>query len=168
MGCMASVRRGAAVCPARLDAHVVVGTLHDLVRDDGHLFVDLVELAAHEALDGEHGVLRVRHLLPPRRGADEPLTVLREADDGRGRPAAFGVRDHGRLAALEDGHARVRRAEVDTDRLCHAFLLLQLLPEENLSPTLADPRIVLSAGSSSGSRRRSTTGSTRSWPRSAR
>ena len=123
---------------ARLDPHVVVRALHDLVGDDGHLLGDLVELAAHEALDGEHGVLRVRHLLPPRRGADEPLTVLREADDGRGRPPSLGVRDHGRLAALEDGHARVGRAQVDADRLCHASLLLQLVPEENLSLTLAD------------------------------
>src|SRR5581483_9864292 len=85
------------------------------------LLRDLVELPAHEALDGEHGVLRVRDLLPPRRSADEPLSVLRERHDRRRRPAALGIRDHGRLAALEDGHARVRRAQVDTDRLCHTY-----------------------------------------------
>jgi hypothetical protein len=55
------------------------------------------------------------------RRAGEPLAVLREPDDGRRRAPAFGVRDHYRLAALEDGHARVRRAEVDANRLCHWF-----------------------------------------------
>jgi len=45
--------------------------------------------------------------------------LIRERDDGRRRAPALGVRDDGRLAALEDGHARVRRAEVDADGLCH-------------------------------------------------
>src|SRR5437868_5683859 len=103
-----------------LDADVVVRALDDLVGDDLHLLRDLVELPAHEALDREDRVLRVGDLLPPRRGADEPLTVLRERDDGRRRAAALGVRDDGRLAAFEDGHARVRRAEVDADRLCQS------------------------------------------------
>ena len=109
---------------AGLDAHVVVRALDDLVRDDRHLLGDLVELPAHEPLDREHGVLRVRDLLPPRGRADEPLAVLRERDDRRRRAPALRVRDHRRLAALEDGHARVGRAEVDTDRLCHWFRLL--------------------------------------------
>ena len=64
----------------------------------------------------------VRDLLAPRGRADEPLAVLRERDDGRRRAAALGVRDHGRLAALEHGHARVGRAEVDTDCLCHLLI----------------------------------------------
>jgi len=65
-------------------------------------------------------VFWVGDLLPPRRGADEALTVLRDATtDGVVRPAlAFGMTVG--LAALEDGHARVRRAEVDTDRLCQS------------------------------------------------
>ena len=55
-----------------------------------------------------------------RRRADEPLAVLRERDDGRRRAPALGVRDDGRLAALEHGHARVGRAEVDSEYLCHS------------------------------------------------
>ena len=106
---------------ARLHAHVVVRALDDLVGDDLHLLRDLVELPAHEALDREDRVLRVRHLLPARRRADEPLAVLRERDHRRGRAAALGVRDDGRLATLQYGHARVRRAEIDADRLCHLF-----------------------------------------------
>ncbi len=107
-----------------LDPHVVVRSLDDLVGDDRHLFRDLVERAAHEALDRENGVLRVGDLLPAGRRADEPLTVLREPDDGRRRPPALRVRDHGRLAAFEHRHAGVGRAEVDTDRLRHVACLL--------------------------------------------
>jgi len=43
-------------------------------------------------------------------GADEALAALREGDHGRGRTPALGVLDDRRLAALEHGHARVRRA----------------------------------------------------------
>jgi hypothetical protein len=78
-------------------------------------------LAAHEALDREDRVLGVRDLLSLRGRADEPLTVVRERHDGRRRAAALGVRDDGRLAALEHGHCRVGRAEVDADGLRHVF-----------------------------------------------
>jgi hypothetical protein len=44
------------------------------------------------------------HLLTLRGRADEPLAVLRERDDGRGRAPALGVRNDGRLAALDHGH----------------------------------------------------------------
>ena len=104
-----------------LDAHVAVRALDDLVRDDLHLLRDLVVLPPHEPLDREDRVRGVRHLLAPRGGADEPLAVLRERDDGRSRPSALGVRDDRRLAALEHGHAGVGRAEVDADCLCHVF-----------------------------------------------
>ena len=93
----AQLRRG-VVLAVDLHANVVVRALDDLVGDDLHLLRDLVELAAHEALDREDRVLRVRDLLPACRRADEPLTVPREADHGRGRPPALGIRDHGRLA----------------------------------------------------------------------
>ena len=51
--------------------------------------------------------------------ADQSLTALGERDDGRRGPAALGILDHRRLAALEDGHARVRGAEVDANGLGH-------------------------------------------------
>ena len=101
------------------DARVPVLALLDGVRDDRHLLGDLVPLAPHEALDREDRVFGVRHLLAPRRRPDEPLPVLRERNHGRGRPPALRVRDDGGLAALEDGHTRVGRAEVDADGLGH-------------------------------------------------
>jgi hypothetical protein len=46
--------------------------------------------------------------------------------DGRRRAAALGVRDHGRLAALEHRHRAVGGAEIDADCLCHTWLRLSL------------------------------------------
>ena len=111
---------------ACLHARVAVRALHDFVGDDRHLLGDLVPLAAHEPLDREDRVLGIRHLLAPRGRPDEPLTVLRERDDGRRRAAAFGVRNHGWLAALEHGHRAVGRAEIDADCLCHTWFRLSL------------------------------------------
>ena len=117
------LRRGVLLA-AGLDARVAVGAGDDLVRDDRLLLAHLGLLAAHEALDGEDGVLRVGDRLALGDGADEALARLGEGDDGRRGAAALGVLDDGRLAALEDGHARVRRAEVDTDGLAHVGGLL--------------------------------------------
>ena len=117
----ADLRRRVLLAPG-LHAHVVVRALDDLVGDDLHLLRDLVELAAHEPLDRENRVLWVRDLLPACRRADEPLTVLREPDDGRSRPPTLGVRDHGGLAALQHRHARVGGAEIDSDRLRHLLI----------------------------------------------
>ena len=120
--------RRCVLLAAGLHADVVVRPLGHLVGDDLHLFGDLVELAAHEPLDREDRVLRVRDLLPPRRGADEPLVVLREADDRRCGPSALGIRDHRRLATLEHGHTRVGRPEVNSQCFRHfASLLLSYI-----------------------------------------
>ena len=102
-----------------LHAGVAVRAGDDAVGDDRHLLRHLGRLAAHEALDGEDGVLGVRDRLALGRRADEPLPVLRERDDGRRGAPALGVLEHGRIAAFEDGHARVRRAEIDADDSAH-------------------------------------------------
>ena len=94
----------------------------DLVRHVLDRLLDdrVVELAAHEALDREDRVLGVRHGLPARDGAYEPLAGLRvDRDDRRRDPASFGVLEHGRLAGFEDSHRRVGRPEVDSDHLRH-------------------------------------------------
>jgi hypothetical protein len=102
-----------------LDPGVAVGPAHDVVGDDLHLLVHLGVLAAHEALDAEHRVLGVGHGLALGHGAHQALARLRERHDGRRRPAALGVGQDLGLATREDRDARVRRAEVDADRLCH-------------------------------------------------
>ena len=104
---------------AGLHARVATGAGDDRVGDDRLLLAHLGLLAAHEALDREDGVGGVGDRLALGHRADEALTRLGEGDDGRRGAATLGVLDDGRLAALEDGHARVRRAEIDTDGLGH-------------------------------------------------
>src|SRR6185312_6648009 len=53
--------------------------------------------------------------------ADETLAVVRERNDRRSRPHAFGVLDNLRRLAFHDGDARVGRAEVDADDLAHVL-----------------------------------------------
>jgi hypothetical protein len=76
-------------------------------------------VGAHVALDRADGPVDVGDGLALGDLADEHVTVLAERDDRRGGPAALGVRDDGRLAALEDGDGRVGGTEVDADCTCH-------------------------------------------------
>src|SRR5262249_48444719 len=92
---------------------------HDLVGHHLHLFVDLVEAPAHEALDRVHGVLGIRHGLALGDLADEALAGLREGHDRRGDAPALGVRDDLGASALQDGHAAIRGPQVDADDLAH-------------------------------------------------
>jgi hypothetical protein len=66
------------------------------------------------ALDRRNRAVRIRHSLALCQLADETLTVLREAYDGRGYAAAFRIRDDGRLATFHNGYDGVRRTEIDT------------------------------------------------------
>src|SRR2546423_417113 len=106
-----------------LDPGVAVVRADDLVGD--HLDVPpdhlVLELAADEALDGEQGVVGIGHGLALGGLSHHHLAVLGKGDDGGGGAIALAVLDHPGLAALYDGHARVGRAEVDTDYLCHGF-----------------------------------------------
>ena len=83
----------------------VVALLDDLEGDHLHLVVDFVVAAAHEALDGEDGVLRVGDGLALGDLADEALAAFGEADDGgRSARTLFICNDFG-LAAFEDRDA---------------------------------------------------------------
>src|SRR3954469_6335979 len=123
---------------AGLHARVAVRAANDRERDHRLLFLDLALLAAHEALDREHRVLGVRHGLPLGYRADEALAARGECDHRRGRARALCVLDDGGVAALEDRHARVRRAEVDAYRSTHSWVLLGIACLRNLSLSVAD------------------------------
>ena len=86
--------------------------------------VDGPSLVAHVTLHRPDRPVGVRDRLALGDLAHQDLAVLREADHGGGRPRPFRVRDHDRLAGLQHGHDRVRRAQVDTDRSCHLWFLL--------------------------------------------
>ena len=106
----------------------------DLVGDQLALLADLGGLAAHEALDGEDGVVRVGDGLPAGHLADQTLAVLGERHH-RGRCApALRAGDDDRLAAFHDRDHRVGRPQIDTDDLAHLCSLAGLqLPPGGLS-----------------------------------
>ncbi len=92
---------------------VAVLGLHDLVRHAGMFVLGFRVLAAHEALDGEDGVLRVRDCLAFRRLAHEPLAGFGKRDNGRSRPRALGIFENHRLAIFHDCHTGVRCTQID-------------------------------------------------------
>ncbi len=107
-----------------VNADVVSRSLHHPVRDHLHLFVDFVDPAAHEALDGVDRVLRIGDRLPLGNLADQPLAAAGEAYHRGRRAGALLVGDHYRLAAFHDGHNRVGRSQVDPDDLTHDLDIL--------------------------------------------
>ena len=88
----------------RLDADVAVLGLGHLERDLLDLLADFAVSPAHESLDRVDGIFRVGHPLSFRDLADQDLAFGRKSDDGRGRPAAFLIRDDGRFLAFLDSH----------------------------------------------------------------
>ena len=103
-----------------LDPGVVVLASNDLVGAVLAPLLDLrgVVLAAHEALDGGDGLLRVGHALSLGDLADEALLV-REGHDGRGGAAALGAGDALGVFAFHDVDAGVGGPKVDADDLAH-------------------------------------------------
>ena len=102
---------------AGLDLDVVFGAADDFVRH--HLFFgrDFAVPPAHEALDREHGALRIRDGLTTGGFADEDVALIGERDDARREPIAFGVWNDLRFFAFHHGDDRVGRTEIDTDNL---------------------------------------------------
>ena len=80
---------------------------------------DLVELAAHEALDREDGVLGIGDRLAAGDLADQDLALVVEGDHRRGQASAFLVGDDLGLLALHDRDDGVGGAQVDADDLAH-------------------------------------------------
>ena len=107
-------------------------SLLDRVGDGLDLGGDLTVPAAHEALDGEDGVLGVGDGLVLGGLAHHAVAVGAEAHDGRGGAVALGVHDDGGVAALEDRHGGVGGTEVDTEDLAHWISLFFPFPAGRL------------------------------------
>src|SRR5262249_39715300 len=80
---------------------------------------DFVIAATHEALDGEHSVLRVGNGLPFGDLPDQALAALGKADNRWGGPSPFLIRNDGGLAGLHHRDAGVRRAQINSDNFTH-------------------------------------------------
>ena len=128
---IAEISGGEMSRPCTLDPGVAVGRRDDAVGRELDLLLDLgrVELAAHQALDREDGVLRVGHRLALGDLPDQPLAARREADDRRRGARPFGVGNdldvgrRTRMRHLDDGDARVGGPQIDPDDLPHACAL---------------------------------------------
>ena len=121
----------------RHGAHLLSGVILALDVDDGTATLALLDLirhgldlggalgvlAAHEALDGEHGVLGVGHGLVLGGLAHDAVTLGTEAHDGRGGAVALGVHDDRGLTPLEHRHRGVGGTKVDTQNLAHGAVL---------------------------------------------
>jgi hypothetical protein len=109
---------GRILLAARLDPHVAVARAHDRVGHHLHLFVDFVVLPAHEPLDREHGVLRVRHglalgHLPTSRSPD----LVNPTTDGVMRLPSGLVMTTGSPPSITA--TRSSSSQVDADNLAH-------------------------------------------------
>ena len=110
---------------AHLEAHGVVGVLGDLVGDNLRLLGHLVPLAPDEALDGVERARGIENGLALCHRAHQAFAVVGECHDRRSGARAVRVRDDLRLSALPRGRDhRVRRAQIDADRLGHDRSLL--------------------------------------------
>ena len=110
---------GRGVLLALGDDPDVVALLDHLEGDHLHLIVDLVVAAAHEALDGEDGVLGVGDGLALGHLADQPLAALGEGDDRGGGARTLLIRNDFWFAAFHDSDARVGGTEVDSNHFSH-------------------------------------------------
>ena len=110
---------GGVILALDIDDGTAALALLDLVRHSLDLGGALGVLAAHETLDGEHGVLGVGDSLVLSGLTHDAVAVGTEAHDGRGGAVALGVHDNGRRTALENGHCGVSSTKVDTKNLAH-------------------------------------------------
>ncbi len=109
----------AVLAVADLDLDVAVAGPRHRVGEHLARLADLgvVVLAADQALDREHRVLRVGDRLALGDRAHQPVPFLGEGDDRGGGAAALAVGQHARLGAVHDRDAAVGRPEVDADDL---------------------------------------------------
>ena len=114
--------RGRELLAAHLDGGVAVTRLDDFVGEGAGrpLRLRVVELAAHEPLDGEDGVLRVGDGLTLGHLADVAFAGAGvDGDDGRGDAIALGVFDDDGFAGLHHAGHGVCSTQVDAQDLCH-------------------------------------------------
>ena len=101
---------------------IAVGGANDFVGNALDLFLDLVELAAHETLDGINRIAGVGDRLTFGGIADQALAGLGKRNDRWRRAFAFGVLQDSRLAALHDRHAGVGRSQINAEYFRHKLL----------------------------------------------
>ena len=106
---------------AAVDIHtrrIVIAANH-LIRRTLDLLCHLIVSFAHKTFDREDRTLGVRNRLTFGRIADLTLAVVGERDDRRSRTMPFGIRNYDGFVTFHHCDTRVRRAQVNTNNLCH-------------------------------------------------
>lgn len=96
------------VAHLNFDVCVAVLCLDDFERETRSLLLNFGVFATDKTLGGENRIAGIRDGLPFCGLTDQTLAVLRKRHHGRCRPSTFGIGDNYGLAALHDGHTRVR------------------------------------------------------------
>ena len=117
----AEICEGEYCLPSAVTQASPLAASNDLVRDEAHVLLGhgVFERPADEALDREEGPLGIGDGLAFGGLADEPLAVVRESDDGGGRPRALRILDDLGRRAFHNRDAGIRRAKVDADYFSH-------------------------------------------------
>src|SRR5690606_19878106 len=103
-----------------------------------------LEAHAHQALDGENGILWVRPGLAPRDAPHQRRAIFRR-DDTRSRPASLFIRDDNDLVLIEEGDTGVGRPKINTNRAFHApasyhRTMINCVLQSNLPPMALELR----------------------------
>ncbi|OTP72544.1 putative glutamate dehydrogenase [Caballeronia sordidicola] len=108
---------------AGFDPGVAVIGAHDLVghQRDVLLHFLFVEPTADQSLDCVQRVFRICHRLTLCRRTNEDFVVVDISNDRRRGTRTFRVFDHFDGVAFHDRHARVRRAQIDTNDSAHFY-----------------------------------------------
>ena len=110
-----------------VDERPVLSIADHFIGDSLDLILEPVAGPPHEALDRVNRVFRVGDRLAFRHLTHQTLSVLGESHHRRRRPRTFLVRDHDRVAALDERDDGVRGAQIDPDdfavSVCHCHSL---------------------------------------------
>ncbi len=90
-------------------------------REQLHFFLDILDAAPHQSLDGVNRSLRRVDEILARGVSDDRLIVFIQRDDGRDQVRSVLSRDYYRDLPLHEGHEGIRGSEVYSDDVfgCH-------------------------------------------------
>ncbi|MBT9163727.1 MAG: hypothetical protein DDT24_00647 [Chloroflexi bacterium] len=117
---------GTIVLIPHLHPGIAIGSLSDFIGQ--HLLIvfnrRLLELAPHESLDAENGIIGIDNRLTLGNLSRQALPALADCHH-RGRGASpFGAGDHRRFTPLHHRHTTISCPQIDTDYFTHFPILL--------------------------------------------
>ena len=104
-----------------VDIHTrrIVVAAYYLIRSTLDLRLYLIVGLAHETFDRENRTFRISNCLTFSRISHFTFSIVGECDDRRSRTMPFGIRNYDGFVTFHHCDTRVRRAQVNTNNLCH-------------------------------------------------